>query len=283
MAVIIDGKQVSEEILKKLKLKYDKLNKKLCLNVITVGEDSASKVYVRNKKRHCEKFGIEFVNTKFDENISEEKLIREIKKINKDDNINGVLIQLPLPKHLNQIKIISNIDPKKDVDGFHPENIGYMFLDKKAIRPCTAIGVVELLKFYNIKIEGSDVLIIGRSNIVGKPLMNMLVNMSATVQIAHSKTVNLDKKIQNADIIICAVGKHGIINNNHKFKKNVCIIDVGINIINGKIYGDVDFENVSKNENVGYISKVPGGVGPMTITYLINNLIQCYDSGIIDN
>lgn len=279
----IDGKFVAEKILNEIKEKHDNLskkyNRKASLTVILVGNNEASKIYVKNKEKACDKVGILAKTIILNENISKEELIEVIEKENVNKNTDAILLQLPLPKHLDQIEITSHINYKKDVDGFSPINMGKLILNHEGIRPCTALGVIKLLKEYNINICGSDVLIIGRSNIVGKPLANMLTNMSATVQICHSKTKNIDDKIEKADILITAAGYPKLINKHHKLKKGVCIIDVGINRVNGKLCGDVAIDEID-SKNVSYITPVPGGVGPMTIASLLENVLNIYESRI---
>lgn len=278
---IIDGKYVAENLLGKLLDKHNKLKKihgrPARLVVILVGSNESSKMYVRNKERVCNKLGIDSSTIVLDENVTKEKLIEVIEKENANPFTDGILLQLPLPKHLNQIEITSHIDFRKDVDGFSPINIGKLILNQKGIRPCTALGVIKLLKEYKVKIEGADVVIIGRSNIVGKPLANMLTNMSATVQVCHSKTVDIDSKIEKADILITAAGYPKLINSHHKLKKNVCIIDVGINRVNSKLCGDVAIDEIDQKK-VSLITPVPGGVGPMTVACLIENLLNIYEN-----
>ena len=269
--MIIDGKKIADELLDSLETKHKKLSeikkRKAKLSVILVGDNEASKIYVRNKEKACEKVGIITNTIILDKNISKEDLIKVIEKENNDKETDGILLQLPLT--------CSNF-VGKDVDGFSPVNIGKLILNKEGIRPCTVLAVVKLLEAYNIKIEGADVVIIGRSNIVGKPLNNMLMNMSATVQVCHSKTKNIDDKIANADILICAAGYPNLINKTHKLKKGVCLIDVGINRVNGKICGDINNEVLENNE-VSYITPVPKGVGPMTVAYLVENVLKIFE------
>lgn len=278
---IIDGKYIADKLLEDLKEKHDKLKKiygrPATLTVILIGNDEASKIYVKNKEKACNKLKIKSKTIILDENISKEELINVIEKENENSNTDGILLQLPLPKHLNQIEITSHIDYRKDVDGFSPINMGRLILNQSGIRPCTALGVIKLLNEYNVKIEGADVVIIGRSNIVGKPLANMLTNSSATVQICHSKTENIDDKIKKADILITAVGRPKLINSHHELKKGVCIIDVGISRVNSKLCGDVAIDEIDKKK-VALITPVPGGVGPMTIACLIENLLNIYEN-----
>ncbi len=277
----IDGRQIAKDCIENLKVKYDDIvNKKgrhATLDVILVGDDYASKVYVRNKEKACEKIGINSKTIILNENISEKELIEVIMKYNKDESVDGILLQLPLPSHLDQIKICSYIDDKKDVDGFTPNNIGNLMLGYKGLKPATVKAVIKILKTYNIQIAGSDIVIIGRSNIVGKPLSMMLTNMSATVQTCHRKTKNIDDKIKNADIIIAAAGHKNLINETHEFKNGVSLIDVGINRDNGKICGDIAFDKLINNKNIKYITPVPGGVGPVTVACLMENIIKAFE------
>lgn len=276
---LIDGKKTSilikEEIKKeveRLKLEYQAVPG---LAVIIVGDDPASKVYVNSKVKTCEQLGIYSEKYIFSSDISQESLLELINKLNIDKNINGILVQLPLPKHIDAKKVIGLISPHKDVDGFNAENIGKVLIgDKDTFNSCTPYGVIELLKRYDLAIAGQDVVIVGRSNIVGKPLAAMLINESATVTVCHSKTKNLREKIRNADIVIAALGIPKFITKD-MVKEDAIVIDVGINRLeNGKLCGDVDFEEVSKIAS--YISPVPGGVGPMTIAMLMKNTLNSF-------
>lgn len=279
--MIIDGKKVANNLLMALKEKHEilkvKINRPATLTVILVGDDDASKIYVRNKENACKKVGIKSNTIILPSNTQKEELIEVIRKENNNPDVDAILLQLPLPKHLDQIEISSYIDYRKDVDGFTPINLGKMMLNKSGIRPCTAVGVIKLLEEYGVNISGADVVIIGRSNIVGKPLSIMLTNLSATVQVCHSKTKNIDEKIANADILITAAGYPNLINKHHKLKKGVCIIDVGINRVNGKLCGDVNINEIDL-ESVSYITPVPGGVGPMTVACLMENVINIFES-----
>ncbi|WP_067140684.1 bifunctional 5,10-methylenetetrahydrofolate dehydrogenase/5,10-methenyltetrahydrofolate cyclohydrolase [Oceanivirga salmonicida] len=281
----IDGKKIAQDCIENLKIKYDELVKKsgrdAMLVVIMVGDNYASRIYVKNKEKSCEKIGIKPKTIVLDENISENDLIDLIKKFNNDKTVDGILVQLPLPAHMDQIKICSYIDDEKDVDGFTPNNIGKLLLGKDGLKPATANAVVKILNTHNIPIAGSDVVIIGRSNIVGKPLSMMLTNMSATVQTCHRQTKNIDDKIKNADIIIAAAGYKNLINETHKFKNGVTLIDVGINRDNnGKLCGDIAFDKLIDNQNVKYITPVPGGVGPVTVACLMENIIEGFERNI---
>lgn len=280
--MLIDGKKEAEKLLEDLKIRYDKLKekyRKAGLAVVLVGDNKASKVYVNIKQKTCERLDILTKNIYLKEDISEKELIDTLLSLNEDKSIDGILVQLPLPKHLSRIDIANYINPKKDVDGFTPYNMGKLILNKDGIRPCTPSGVIHLIKSIGVEIEGKDVVIIGRSNMVGKPLTNMLLNLSATVQICHSKTKDIDDKIAKADILVTAVGLPGLINKNHKFKKGVVIIDVGTTKVENKLLGDVD-KIIYENENVSYITPVPGGVGPMTVAYLMKNTIDAYEKEV---
>lgn len=275
MAEILDGKELAKEIRKELKkdveiLKEKGINPKLA--VIMVGDNSASQVYVRNKSKACEKTGIDFEEFLFEENTSEEVLIETIEKLNKDDSIHGILLQCPVPKHINTNKALSTISPEKDVDGFNPINVGNLCIGEDCFISCTPYGIVKLLEKYNIETEGKEAVILGRSNIVGKPMIQCMLNKNATVIVCHSRTKNIENVIKRADIVIAAIGKPNFVKED-MVKEGAVIIDVGINRLDdGTIVGDVDFENVSKKAS--YITPVPGGVGPMTIAMLLNNVVK---------
>lgn len=273
MYKVIDGKKIAEEIKLKIKNYISLLNFKPGLAVILVGNNPASEVYVNIKKKTCKELGIDSYEFNLKENISENELIKLIKKLNDDEKINGILIQLPLPKHINKNNILLNINPIKDVDGFSPDNIGKLLIGEDCLEPCTPKGIIKLLLQSDINLEGKDIVVIGKSMIVGTPVANMLLNYGATVTVCHSKTKNLKEKCLNADIIVSAVGKHKLITSD-MIKDNVIIIDVGVNKIDDKLYGDVDFENV-KNK-CSFITPVPGGVGPMTIACLMENTLIAY-------
>nr|WP_314115119.1 bifunctional methylenetetrahydrofolate dehydrogenase/methenyltetrahydrofolate cyclohydrolase FolD [uncultured Leptotrichia sp.] len=279
---IIDGKALSEKILKEIEQEHSELEKKVerkaGLAVIIVGENPASQIYVRNKIRACEKVGFHSETIRLDENITEENLLLEIEKLNNNSNIDGILVQLPIPKHIDGLKIINAISAKKDVDGFHTTNIGKMMIgDETGFLPCTPAGVIQMFEEYNINLEGKDVLVIGQSNIVGKPMTLLLIKKRATVQVCNSKTKNLSEKLQKADVIVAAAGSPKLIKATD-VKEGVVIIDVGINRVDGKLCGDVDFEKVSKKAS--FITPVPGGVGPMTIAMLIKNTFKSYKQKI---
>lgn len=272
MAIILDGKMLRDKIFESLKAKLDKMEQKPTLAVILVGENPASQIYVRNKKKTAEKLGINSLSIEYPSDISEEELLNKIKELNSDEKVTAILVQLPLPAHINKNRIIDAILPQKDVDGLTPYNLGKLFSGEEPyVYPCTPKGILLLLDEYNIKLEGKNIVVVGRSNLVGKPVAQMLLKRNATVTMCHSHTKNLSEITKTADIIVSAVGKKVI---GEKMLKSDCVvIDVGIfRDENGKISGDVDFENVSKT--AAYISPVPGGVGPMTIASLMLNTVE---------
>ena len=242
------------------------------LAVILVGDDSASQVYVKNKSKACEKTGIDFEEYIFDANITEQELLDTIEKLNKDDSIHGILVQSPVPKHIDANKAFGTISPEKDVDGFHPINVGNLSIGKDCFISCTPYGIVKILEEYDIKTEGKEAVILGRSNIVGKPMIQCMLNKNATVTVCHSRTKNIEEITKRADILIAAIGKAKFVKDD-MVKDGAVIIDVGINRLeDGSIVGDVDFEKISKKAS--YITPVPGGVGPMTIAMLLNNVVK---------
>lgn len=276
---IINGKEFSQKAQKNVKDKHDELvekfGRKAGLAVIMVGDNPASKVYVSNKIKACENIGFYSETKRFPKDITEKELLEEIEKLNEKEEIDGILVQLPLPKHINELNVINKISPIKDVDGFHTVNIGKMMIgDKSGFLPCTPYGIMQLLEEYEISLEGKDAVIVGRSNIVGKPMALMLIEKGATVQVCNSKTKNLSEKLQRADIIVAAVGVPKLIKG-VDVKENVVVIDVGINRVDGKLCGDVDFDEVSKKAS--YITPVPGGVGPMTIASLMKNTLKSFE------
>ena len=279
---IIDGKALSEKILREIEQEHSELKKKVGrkagLAVIIVGDNPASQIYVRNKIRACERVGFHSETIRFDENISEESLLLEIEKLNNNSNIDGILVQLPIPRHIDGLKVINAISAEKDVDGFHTTNIGKMMIgDKSGFLPCTPAGVIQMFEEYNIDLKGKDVLVIGQSNIVGKPMTLLLMRKHATVQTCNSKTKNLSEKLQKADVVIAAAGYPKLVKASD-VREGVVVIDVGINRVDGKLCGDVDFEEVSKKAS--FITPVPGGVGPMTIAMLIKNTFKSYNQKI---
>ena len=278
----IDGKAFSQTVLEKIREEHSQLKEKYGklagLAVVIVGNNPASQVYVKNKIRACENVGFYSENIELDENISEKELLQEINKLNKNDRINGILVQLPLPAHINELKIIDSISPEKDVDGFHVSNIGKMVIgDETGFLSCTPYGIMQLLEEYKIEIAGKDAVIIGRSNIVGKPMALMLIQKGATVQVCNSNTKDLRKKLNEADIIIVAAGVPKLLKK-EDVKEGAVVIDVGINRVDGKMCGDVDYEEVA--EKTSYITPVPGGVGPMTIASLIKNTFKSYKNSL---
>lgn len=275
MTEIIDGKGLAKKIRENLKKDVDELRKEGIIPkfaVILVGEDPASKIYVRNKNKACEEIGIEYEEHVLKQDTTMEELLRLIDKLNKDKSINGILLQSPLPQHLDINEALKQIDYKKDVDGFNPVNVGKLSLGQDCFVSCTPYGIIRMLEEYKIPTEGKNAVIIGRSNIVGKPLIQCLLSKNATVTVCHSKTQNIEEITKNSDIIIAAMGKPKFLKGN-MVKQGATVIDVGINRMeNGKIVGDVDFEEVSKKTS--YITPVPGGVGPMTIAMLMNNIVK---------
>lgn len=281
-AKVIDGKKLAENLRENFKQRITNLQQNYSITpglaVILVGENPASQVYVKNKVLACESVGIYSQKITFAENTSEEVLLNKIKELNDDPKIHGILVQLPLPKQINENKILAAIAINKDVDGFHAENVGLLAQNKPKFISCTPFGVMRMLQSENIKIEGKHAVVVGRSNIVGKPMAMLLLNAGATVTVCHSKTQNLSFYTQNADVLIAAVGKANFITAD-MIKENSVVIDVGINRLeNGKLCGDVDFVECSKK--AGYISPVPGGVGPMTITMLLENTIISAENSI---
>ncbi len=271
---IIDGKAVSAYVKQQVKLQTQALCERgvePCLAVIIVDGDPASRVYVNNKKKACEVCEIKSLEYALPCDVSEEELLSLIDNLNKDKSVNGILCQLPLPKHIDEKKVIDAISPEKDVDGFSAENVGKIWLGDYEISPCTPMGVIELLDYYKIDVAGKNCVIVGRSNIVGKPMAALLLERNATVTVCHSKTKDLSFFTKNADIIVAAVGRANFITAD-MVKQGATVIDVGINRLeNGKLCGDVDFENVK--EKAEFITPVPGGCGPMTIAVLMKNTI----------
>lgn len=275
MAQIIDGKKISQEIKDELKDKVAALKaegKSGALAVIQVGNDPASSVYVNNKKKACAYIGIESISYELPEETTEEELLDLIHKLNEDDKVNGILVQLPVPAHINDDKIIQTISPEKDVDGFHTENVGRLVVGGKGFVSCTPAGIIQLLKRSNIEIAGKNCVVIGRSNIVGKPMALLMLRENATVTVAHSKTQNLKEICKTADILIVAIGKPQFITADY-VKEGAVVIDVGIHRDeNNKLCGDVKYDEVF--EKASAITPVPGGVGPMTIAMLMNNCVE---------
>lgn len=270
---LLDGKIVKKEILGKLKEEINNLERKPGLVVIQVGNDPASKVYVGQKEKMAKQLGYEYQHIKLDENVTEEEVEEIIIKLNKDDKVDGMLVQMPLPKHLNSKKIQNLIDADKDVDGLNDLNAGKLMHNIDSLMPCTPKGIMDILDYYKISVSGKNVVIIGRSDLVGKPLAAMMLNNNATVTVCHSKTENIEKYTKRADILVVAIGKKGFITR-EMIKKGTVVIDVGINRVEDKLYGDVDFESVK--DKVSYITPVPGGVGQMTVAELGMNVLKAY-------
>ena len=275
MAEIIDGKELAKKVRKELKkdveaLKAKGINPKLA--VIMIGNDPGSTVYVRNKSKACEKVGIEFEEFLFDEKTEEAELLDLIDKLNADDSVHGILLQCPVPKHIDVNKAFRRISPNKDVDGFNPINVGNLTIGEDAFISCTPYGVVKMFEEYNIETEGKRAAILGRSNIVGKPMIQCMLNKNSTVTVCHSRTQNIGEVIKEADIVIAAIGKPNFVKAD-MVKDGAVVIDVGINRLeDGTITGDVDYENVAPKAS--FITPVPGGVGPMTIAMLLNNVVK---------
>ena len=271
---ILDGKAVSLKVKESVKVRAEELKKfgvEPTLAVVLVGEDKASQTYVRAKEKACNEYGIKSVAHRLSENTTQNELLALINVLNLDDSIHGILVQLPLPKHIDTNVVLAAIDPRKDVDGFHAVNVGKLVSGLDGFVPCTPLGVMEILKEYGIDVAGLNAVVIGRSNIVGKPMANLLLNASATVTVTHSKTKNLKEICKNADLIVAAIGKPFFLKAD-MVKDGAVVVDVGINRLDdGRLVGDVDFEEVAPK--CSYITPVPGGVGPMTIAMLLNNTI----------
>jgi len=273
-AKILDGKGTAEKIRKVLKEKIAKLDKKPCLAVIQVGNNPASSVYINIKSIACEDVGIISKKIHLKEDATEKELLAKLMELRGDDSVNGILVQLPLPKHINEYNIIKEVCYHKDVDGFNPINVGKYTIGKNAFVPCTPKGVIRLLDEYKIPVEGKNAVVVGRSNIVGRPLSILLLNRGATVTVCHSRTKDLAYHTKQADILVVAVGKPGLITKD-MVKKGAVVVDVGTTKVDGKLKGDVDFENVK--EVASYITPVPKGVGPMTVAMLLENTLQAYE------
>ncbi|MBC2038249.1 bifunctional methylenetetrahydrofolate dehydrogenase/methenyltetrahydrofolate cyclohydrolase FolD [Listeria marthii] len=275
MGEIIDGKKLAKEIQEKVTnevAELAKIGKKPGLAVVLVGDNQASRTYVRNKQKRTEEAGMKSVLIELPENVTEEKLLSVVEELNEDKTIHGILVQLPLPKHISEEKVIDTISYDKDVDGFHPVNVGSLFIGKDSFVPCTPAGIIELIKSTGTQIEGKRAVVIGRSNIVGKPVAQLLLNENATVTIAHSRTKDLPQVAKEADILVVATGLAKFVKKDY-IKPGAIVIDVGMDRDeNNKLCGDVDFDDVV--EEAGFITPVPGGVGPMTITMLLANTLK---------
>ena len=274
MAQLIDGKAIAAEITEEMRLRAQALREKgivPCLAVILAGNDPASEIYVRNKRRACKRAGIESRMIRLDQSVSREEILREIHALNQDPAVHAVLVQLPLPGHLDETEILSAVLPEKDADGFHPLNAGRLLTGEKGVLPCTPAGCMELLRRTGVSLSGAEAVVIGRSNIVGKPMSLLLLREKCTVTLCHSRTKNLAEHVRRADVVICAVGRPGLVTG-EMIKPGATVIDVGINrLADGRVVGDADFESVSAV--AGAITPVPGGVGPMTIAMLMKNAI----------
>lgn len=284
MAEIIDGRLVAKKTREELKERVEKLRTEKGvipgLAVILVGNDPASTVYVRNKHRGCLEVGVESIEIKLPEDTSEGELLKKIAELNERSDVHGILVQLPLPKHINEERVILSISREKDVDAFNPHNVGRIMTGGYDFLPCTPAGVMRLLDYYGIEIEGKSCVVIGRSNIVGKPMAMLLLERNGTVTVCHSRTKNLSQYTKNADIIVVAVGRAGFLRGEN-VKSGAVVIDVGINRLpSGALAGDVDFDSVS--EVASYITPVPGGVGPMTITTLLENTVKAAELSLSD-
>ena len=272
MAVLIDGKKISAQVKDECKERVTKENLDVTLAVIQVGNDPASTVYVGNKKKACEYVGIHSLSYELSEETTEEELLALVEKLNADDTVNGILVQLPLPSHINEDKVIQTISPKKDVDGFHPQSVGALSIGQPGFVSCTPAGIIQLLKRSGVVIDGKECVIVGRSNIVGKPMAMLMLRENATVTVCHSHTKDLKEVTKRADILIVAIGKPKMITADY-VKEGAVVIDVGIHRPEGgKLCGDVDFDSVEKTASA--ITPVPGGVGPMTIAMLMHNCVD---------
>ena len=279
--VLIDGKKVSGEIRNRLADEIQKLKKKAGktpgLATVLVGDDPASAVYVRNKNKICGELGFQSFEQKLSADTSEEKLLQLVGELNSNKDVHGILVQLPLPDQIDSEKILQAIDPKKDVDGFHPVNVGKLVVGNALLTPCTPTGIIALLDRYDIEISGKNAVIIGRSNIVGKPVSMLLLHRNATITICHSRTQNLEEVTRSADILVAAVGRANFVTD-EMVSEGTVVIDVGINRVDGKLTGDVDFQPVSKKAS--HITPVPGGVGPMTIALLMENTLKAFKESL---
>lgn len=269
----LNGKEVSAYLRSEIKKEVEKLKTKPKMVDIQIGHNPASDIYIAGKEKASNEVGIKFECLRYDENEDQENIIKKIKEMNNDPEINGIFIQSPVPDKFDEIKLMNTVIPEKDVDGLTYLNAGKLLNNIEAMVSCTPNGIIKMLDYYKIDIEGKNVVIVGRSNLVGKPLMNLFLNRNATVTVCHSKTSDLKMHTKKADILVAAVGKKHLITK-EMVKKGAVIIDVGINRIDGKIYGDVDYDNVY--EKVKYITPVPGGVGPMTVTMLLYNVLDGY-------
>lgn len=270
---VLDGKKVSLHIREEITKEINKLNIRPKMIDIQIGENPASDIYIAGKEKAANQVGMDFECIRYSADTDEDEIIKKIKELNNDKSVNGIFIQSPVPNGFDEIKLMNTVIPEKDVDGLTYLNAGMLLNNKESMISCTPNGIMQILKFYKIDVEGKNVVIVGRSNLVGKPLMNLFINANATVTLCHSKTKNLDKITKKADILVAAVGKKHFITRD-MVKRNSVIIDVGINRVDGKVYGDVDYDGVK--DKVKAITPVPGGVGPMTITMLLYNVLKAY-------
>jgi len=272
---ILNGKELSLEIQDEIKQTIKHCMIRPSLAVIQIGDDPASNTYIKNKEKACEKVGIYFRHYKFDDSTPELTIINKIKELNNDDYVNGIIIQLPIPDKYNEKRLVNSIINTKDVDGLTDINVGRLISGRKSITPCTPLGIMTLLSKYNIELAGKEVVLVGKGKLVGRPLINLMLNSGATVTVCHTKTVDLKKHTKDADIIIVACGVKGLITED-MVKDGVVIVDAGITVEDGKLYGDVDYKGVSKKAS--FITPTPGGVGPMTVAMLLKNVINCYQN-----
>ena len=271
---LLDGKIIKKEILEDLKVKISKIDDKLCLTVIEIGDNEASKVYIRQKEKMCESLGIDFRHIKYSSDITTEEVLDKITELNNDTSVTGILVQMPVPSHIDSKRIQDTIDPNKDVDGLNYINVGKLIQNNETgIVPCTASGIIDILNYYKIPIEGQRAVVVGRSHLVGRPVSNLLINNNATVTVCHSKTKNLKSITKNADILVVAIGHPQMIDDSY-IKKGVTIIDVGINRIGEQLVGDINHDKVK--DLASYITPVPGGVGQLTIANLAKNILKAY-------
>ncbi|MFP4478229.1 MAG: bifunctional methylenetetrahydrofolate dehydrogenase/methenyltetrahydrofolate cyclohydrolase FolD [Candidatus Izemoplasmatales bacterium] len=279
MGKILDGKALSKKLRSEIKEKthalIDKYGQTPHLVVILIGDDPASETYVKSKERASKRAGIKSTVIKKDSSISEKELIAIIEDLNKDDQVHGILLQLPIPKHIDSEKVINMIDPLKDVDGFSNHHVARLNKGLDALVPCTPLGIMEIFKEYDIELEGKHAVVMGRSQIVGKPMASLLLKANSTVTITHSRTKDMKSITKQADILVVAVGKAKMIDETY-IKENAVLIDVGISRVDGKLYGDIDFEAVK--DKASFITPVPGGVGPMTIAMLLKNTLTCFEN-----
>lgn len=270
---VLDGKKVSLHLREEITKEINKLNIRPKMVDIQIGENPASDIYIAGKEKAANQVGMDFECIRYSADTDEDEIIKKIKELNNDKSVNGIFIQSPVPNNFDEIKLMNTVIPEKDVDGLTYLNAGMLLNNKESMISCTPNGIMQILKFYKIDVESKNVVIVGRSNLVGKPLMNLFINANATVTLCHSKTKNLDKITKKADILVAAVGKKHFITRD-MVKRNSVIIDVGINRVDGKVYGDVDYDGVK--DKVKAITPVPGGVGPMTITMLLYNVLKAY-------